>query len=473
MENQKQQAIAYIDAHADLFTSVSDDVWGYAELSLAEVQSCERYRKALTEAGFTVQVGLHGVDTAVTGTFGSGHPVIGILAEYDALSGLSQAGGATHKTPEPGMTDGHGCGHNLLGAGSLAAACAVKAYLEATGKPGTVIFYGCPGEEGGAAKTIFAKQNEFCKLDAAFSWHPDDVNEVQTGRYMACIQTEYQFTGVSSHAAGAPEQGRSALDAVALMNVGVQFLREHMPRSASIHYAVTDAGGVSPNVVQANAKVLYMVRDESVHSALKLQKRVDDIALGASLMTGTTFEKHFIDGTSDTMPNKVLGELMYQNLVNTPLPTYTEAERRFADELAATYADRVEGLPGTGARQDEGIAAVVSEQTQGGKRVLNDLVMPLYYSLAPVPGSTDVGDVSWQTPTAQISAVTHPSLCPGHSWQNVSCGKTSIAHKGMLYAARVMAGAAIDVLADPSVLVPARAEFTKNTAKGYVSPIPD
>ena len=200
------------------------------------------------------------------------------------------------------METGHGCGHHLLGAGSFAAACAVKEYLEKTGKPGTVIFYGCPGEEGGAAKAFFAKELEFTKLDAAFSWHPGSDNQVSTGSCMSCIQTEYSFQGIAAHAAGEPEQGRSALDAVELMNIGIQFLREHMGRDASIHYAITDGGGPSPNVVQPFAKVLYMVREASVHKALKLQQRVDKIADAAAMMTETTVSRRFIDGTSNTLP---------------------------------------------------------------------------------------------------------------------------------------------------------------------------
>ncbi len=473
MTQEKAAAIAVIDQKQADFISISDAVWGYAELSLKEHRSAALYKAALEREGFGVTTGLDGVETAVVGTFGSGKPVLGILAEYDALSGLSQQGGKTEHIPVPGAENGHGCGHNLLGAGAFAAAVAVKAFLERTGKPGTVIFYGCPGEEGGAAKAFFAKYGEWYKLDAALTWHPDDVNQIVSGSYMACIQTEYAFSGIASHAAGAPEQGRSALDAAELMNIGVQFLREHMKRSASIHYAFTDGGGASPNVVQPSAKVLYMVREATVQDAVALQARVDKIAEAAAMMTETTVAKRFIDGTANPVPNQTLETLLYKNFQQIGVPEYTPEEWAFAQSLQATYAAQVDGLPSFGAQCDAQYAALVSEKTDGGKRSLNDFLLPPFHTDVTFPGSTDVGDVSWQTPTAQINCVTTSSLTPGHSWQNVSAGTTSIAHKGMLTAGKVLAAAAIDLIVDPSLLIPAREEFDKATAAGYCCPIRD
>lgn len=471
----KQQAISIIDRDAESFISISDEIWGYAELSLQEHRSADCYERALNRAGFRVQRGLHGIDTAVVGQYGSGSPVIGILGEYDALSGLSQRSGVTHKQLEPGMETGHGCGHNLLGAGAFAAACAVKEYLEMTGKPGTVIFYGCPGEEGGAAKAFFAKANEFTKLDAALSWHPDYSNQVSTGNCMACIQTEYAFHGIAAHAAGEPELGRSALDAVELMNIGIQFLREHMGRDASIHYAITDGGGPSPNVVQPFAKVLYMVREASVHKALALQQRVDKIADAAAMMTETRVSRRFIDGTSNTVINKGMEALLYKNFLEIGVPSYTPEEWAFMEQLRATYISQYQGaLPGTGCEAgDELIRAEVERLSHGGKKALNDFIMPEFSSTITFPGSTDVGDVSWQTPTGQINVVTWPSLCPGHSWQAVASGKSSVAHKGMLTAGKVLAAAAIDMIDAPDILTPIREEFQLRTREGFVSPIPD
>ncbi len=469
----KKAALQAIDEQAELFCGISDDVWGYAELSLQEHRSAARYEKALTDAGFAVQKGLHGVETAVTGSYGRGAPIIGILGEYDALSGLSQQAGVAVRQPEADMESGHGCGHHLLGAGAFAAAFAVKRYLEESGKPGTVIFYGCPGEEGGAAKAFFAKHGEWTQLDAAFSWHPDDANQVSSGSCMACIQTEYRFSGLAAHAAGAPEQGRSALDAVELMNIGVQYLREHMGKTASVHYAITDAGGFSPNVVQPRAKVLYMVRESGAHEALKLQRRVDMIADAAAMMTETTLERRFIDGTANTVPNRALETLLYQNFAALGVPCYTNDELAFMATLQATYAAQVSGLPGLAARCDESLSELVEEMSDGGRRTLNDFLMPQCFSTQTMPGSTDVGDVSWQTPTAQINVVTYPSLCPGHSWQNVAAGKTSVAHKGMLHAGKVLAAAVIDIIDDPALLESARAEFAGRTKAGFLSLIPD
>lgn len=471
----KQQAISTIDRDAAKFTAISDAIWGFAELSLKEYKSADCYEKALAEAGFKVTRGLHGIETAVVGEYGAGRPIIGILGEYDALSGLSQKSGVAEKQPEPGMETGHGCGHHLLGAGSFAAACAVKEYLEHTGKPGTVIFYGCPGEEGGAAKAFFAKELEFTKLDAALSWHPGSDNQVSTGSCMSCIQTEYSFHGTAAHAAGEPERGRSALDAVELMNIGVQFLREHMGRDASIHYAITDGGGPSPNVVQPFAKVLYMVREASVHKALRLQQRVDKIADAAAMMTETTVSRRFIDGTSNTVVNKGIEKLLYKNFKEVGVPSYDGEEWAFMENLMASYADQYAGcLPGTaGEAGDEVIKAEVAKLSNNGKKALNDFIMPEFSSSLTFPGSTDVGDVSWQTPTGQINVVTWPSLCPGHSWQAVAAGKSSVAHKGMLTAGKVLAAAAIDMIDNPDTLRSIREEFELRTREGFLSPIPD
>ena len=246
---------------------------------------------------------------------------------------------------------GHGCGHNLLGAGSFGAALGVKAYLEKTGRSGTVILYGCPGEEGVASKAFMARDGVWKTLDAALSWHPEDVNEVRTGSSNSCIQIQYKFTGIASHAAGAPEKGRSALDAVELMNIGVQFLREHMSDRARIHYAITDAGGLSPNVVQPRASVLYMIRSNHVAEAVELQARVDRIAQGAALMTDTAVESKFIDGLADTVSNHTIERVLYRNFEELGVPSYTEDELAFADALAATYEGN-DSVPGLGAAND-------------------------------------------------------------------------------------------------------------------------
>ena len=468
MNGQKQAALAAIEEKKQLVAGVADQIWEYAELSLQEVQSAALYVRVLRQEGFAVEEEICGIPTAFSASFGTGRPVIGILAEYDALSGLSQQGGCpVRRELTPGGT-GHGCGHHLLGAGALAAALGVKHYLQQTGRPGTVVLYGCPGEEGGAAKAFMAREKLWYGLDAALTWHPDDCNEVATGSSNACIQVQYTFHGVAAHAAGDPEKGRSALDAVSLMNLGVQFLREHMEPQARIHYAVTDTGGCSPNVVQARASVLYMVRSDRVKKALELQARVDKIAEGAALMTETSCRRKFIDGLAETIPNHALEALLYRNFSEVGVPVYTGEEQAFAAALAATY--EAEGyLPGVG-RQDAGYAAAVKAMKPAG--AMNDVLLPLYQGEAFSPGSTDVGDVSWQCPTAQLHVAAWPNGCPGHSWQNVSCGKTSIGHKAALCAGKVLCAAAVDLLEQPELLQAAHREHEERTADGYTCPIP-
>ena len=470
MENLKKAAIGSVDSMAELYENLADAIWDSPELSLKEHKATALYIDTLKELGFEVTEKLCGIDTAFCGSYGSGGPVIGILGEYDALSGLSQQAGESHESPIIPGGCGHGCGHNLLGAGSLAAAAAVKHYLETSGQAGTVVFFGCPGEEGGAGKAYMAREGLWKKLDAALCWHPGSVNEVRTGTNNSCIQVLYKFSGVAAHAAGAPHSGRSALDAVELMNIGVQFLREHMTDDCRIHYAITDAGGVSPNVVQARASVLYMVRANKVADSVKLQARVDDIAKGAALMTGTTYERVFIDGTAELLPNYTIENALYKNFQEIGVPSHTQEELAFAQSLRETYPASAE-IPGIGSKYDETIAQQVKALSENMTKPLNDFLMPMYSGRGFVPGSSDVGDVSWLTPTSQIQVVTWPADVPGHSWQVVACGKSSIAHKGMLTAAKVLAATAIDLMTQPELLQEAKKEFLEKSESGYVCPI--
>lgn len=458
-----------IEEKAPILTDLSDKIWAYAELSMMEYKSTAAYVALLKEQGFHVEENLCGIPTAFSGSFGSGKPVIGILGEYDALSGLSQEAGATVPKPLSDGGCGQGCGHNLLGAASLGAAIAIKEAIQAGQLSGTVVFYGCPGEEGCAGKAFMARDGMFRDLDAALCWHPGDTNEVTTGSNAACMQVEYSFQGLAAHAAGDPYNGRSALDAAELMNVGVQFLREHMRPKESVHYAFSDAGGLSPNVVQPTAKLVYMIRGETVRTAKALLKRVNDIAQGAALMTGTTVTTRQIDGTASTLSNEVLEQVIYKNLQATPLPSYTEEELTFAQALKATYP--MDGLPGQLTADDPKLRAFISRETQNGTRPLNGFVVPYAPSHMFSPGSTDVGDVSWLTPTAQFTAVTWTSGAPGHSWQNVSIGKSTIAHKGLLYAAKVLSATCADLMTTPELLQAARDEFAITAAEGYDCPI--
>ena len=418
----KQSIYDYIQSRADEFIGISDKIWEFAELSLNEYKSVACYLDFLKKEGFTVREKAANVPTAFVATYGEGRPRIGILAEYDALSSLSQKPGVAHKVPLVPGGHGHGCGHNLLGAGSLAAAVAVKKLIEEGKLHGTVVFYGCPGEEGCAGKTFMARDGEFRDLDAA-----------------------------------------------ELMNVGVQFLREHMRGCESVHYSFLDVGGPSPNVVQPTASVLYMVRSDNVRNAKVLLERVHNIARGASLMTGTTVSIRQVDGTASTLSNTVLERLIQKNLEAAPLPVYSGAERTFIEAIHNTYDCR--DLPGTGHKYDWRVRKQVRDWTWDGQNAINDFVMPYVPSDYMSPGSTDVGDVSWLTPTAQFSAATWASNCPGHSWQMVSTGKTSFAHKAMLYAGMVLAGTAADLMTSPDILTDAREEFKETAASGYDCPL--
>jgi len=465
----KQKLYEIIESKSALLTDLSDKIWEYAELSMLEYKSVATYVQILKEEGFEVVENLCNVPTAFSGTFGSGKPVIGILGEYDALSGLSQQPGVAEKLPlEPGGC-GQGCGHNLLGAGALGAAIAIKEAIAAGTLSGTVIFFGCPGEEGCAGKTFMAREGIFKELDAAITWHPGDTNEIMYGSNAACMQFEFSFTGLAAHAAGDPFNGRSALDAAELMNVGVQFLREHMPEKSSIHYSFSDAGGISPNVVQPTAKLIYMVRSDTVQHAKSLLARVQNVARGAALMTDTAVTWRQIDGTASTVSNQTIENILHTNMLAAPLPQYTEDEIVYAKQLRATYD--TSRLPGTRTYDDVKVKKFILEATENGTKPINDFVV-IHTPCNPFsPGSTDVGDVSWLTPTAQFNAATWPSGSPGHSWQNVSCGKTSIAHKGLLYAAKVLAGSAADLMANPELLQEAREEFEIAAAEGYDCPI--
>ena len=469
MQTHKEEAIAYIEKNARIFTALSDQLWANPELSLKEFHSAALYKKVLQKNGFRLEENLSGIETAFSGSFGHGRPVIGILGEFDALSGMSQEKCALEPKPLIEGAPGHGCGHNMLGAGALAATFAIKNYLETTGREGTVIFYGCPGEEGGAAKAFMARDNVWRNLDAALTWHPSDVNEVVTGTNNSSIQVLYKFKGVAAHAAGDPWFGRSALDAVELMNTGVQYLREHMTPDCRVHYAITDAGGVSPNVVQDHASVLYMVRANKVKDSVKLLKRVDKIADGAALMTETTYDRVFIDGTAELVPNFTLEELLYKNFEEAGLPQFTEEEKAFADALRKTCP--VQEAPGNCAQINDEIAAFTRKASDNGQKGLNDFLVPLFHSTSFFPGSTDVGDVSWQTPTAQIHVTAFVNGAPGHSWQNVSTGGSSIGHKALLYAGKVLAMTVIDLCEQSRYLQKAREEFRIRIAPCYVCPI--
>lgn len=457
----------FVERQSPRFTAMSDQIWNLAELRYEEFASAQLHIEMLEAAGFRITRGVAGIPTAFVAEAGSGGPVIGILGEYDALSGLSQEAGAMTCTPSSEIANGngHGCGHHLLGTAAHLAAAAVKDHLERTRQPGTVRFYGCPAEEGGSGKTFMARAGLFDDLDAALSWHPAVHNGVFSGETLANIQAYFRFRGKASHAASSPHLGRSALDAVELMNVGVNYMREHMLPDARVHYAVTNTGGLSPNVVQANAEVLYLVRAPRNNQAAELFERVKNVARGAALMTDCQVEVVFDKACSNLVQNSVLNQLVHKHLQAIGAPAFNEDEMALAaqfQEQTLTHED-IEGAGrslGQAWRSPKPLFDHIDLYTPGNERKLH--------------GSTDVGDVSWITPTAQCFTACYAFGTPFHSWQLVSQGKSSLAHKGMLLAAKTLAASAIELFGDPDMLTRAKAELhERRGGKPYACPIPD
>ncbi|MFJ7649757.1 M20 family metallopeptidase [Lysinibacillus sp. NPDC097279] len=440
--------------------SVSDQIWGYAETGFEEFQSAQLLCNTLEEEGFTVEKGVGNIDTAFIGSYGTGKPIIAVLGEFDALTGLSQVGGDIQYNPEVTNGNGHGCGHNLLGTGALAAAIAIRSYLKENNLEGTVRYYGCPGEEIGSGKTFMVREGLFDDVDFAVCWHPWSRNSVWSMSSLACYEVSFRFKGKSSHAASTPHLGRSALDAVELMNVGVNYLREHIIPEARVHYAVTNTGGVSPNVVQEKADVLYFIRAPRVAQAEEIYQRICDVARGAALMTGTQVEIDFASAASDILPNNTLEKVMHDNFVALGVPQYDEKEQQFAKDIRATLSE---------ADKKEDIKA--NKELEG--KDLAHVIDPFIPSNGILPGTSDVGDVSWVVPTVQCMVACEPIGTPLHTWQIVSTGKTSIAHKGMLHAGKVMAATAIGVLQNPEILEKAKLELIEQrNGEEYVCPIP-
>lgn len=464
--------LTFIEENKQIFIDVSDKIWDYAETAFEEFKSMECLCEVLEQQGFQVEKGIGGITTAFSGTYGSGHPVIGILGEFDALSGMSQEAGNEQRQEVVAGGNGHGCGHNIFGAASLAAAVAVKEYIKANGGSGTVIYLGCPGEEGGSGKAFMAREGVFDNLDIAYGWHPAGFNAIMDVSTLANYQVKYSFKGRASHAAASPHLGRSALDAVELMNVGVNFLREHVIQDARIHYAITNAGGFSPNVVQPEAEVLYLIRAPKSNQVEEIYQRINKIAQGAALMTETEVSIDFIKACANIVPNKTLHEIMYQNFTEDIIPEYTAEEMAFAAKMETSMGDVPTDVNSmTNLSETEAIAALKKLE---GKSIC-DFVLP-FSKERDVPvlkASSDVGDVSWNVPTGQVVTACHTPKTPAHSWQLVSQGRTSIAHKGLLMAAKVIAGASVDVLNHPEVVETAKQELEQRLqGNKYQSAIP-
>lgn len=464
--------LTFIDENQNIFIDVSDKIWDFAETAFEEYQSVDCICEVLKAQGFQVEKGIGGIETAFSGTYGSGHPVIGILGEFDALSGMSQQAGSELRHEVISGGNGHGCGHNMFGAGSLAAAVAVKEYLKANGGSGTVVYLGCPGEEGGSGKAFMAREGLFDQLDIAYGWHPAGFNGIMDVSTLANYQIKYSFKGRASHAAAAPHLGRSALDAVELMNVGVNFLREHVIQEARIHYAITNAGGFSPNVVQPEAEVLYLIRAPKSNQVEEIYQRINKIAEGAALMTETDVKIEFIKACANIVPNKTLHEVMYQNFTDDIIPGYTADELSFAKKMDDSMGDVPVDVKSM-SNLSETEASDSLERLKG--KNICDFVLPFSKEreIPVLKASSDVGDVSWNVPTGQIVTACHTPKTPAHSWQLVSQGRTSIAHKGLIMAAKIIAAASVDVLENPAIVDEAKAELKKRlNGTVYHSAIP-
>ena len=461
-----------VASQADAAVALAKEIWNYAELSYEEVRSAAALMEALKKEGFAIEEGIAGIPTAFTATFqsGSGKPVVGFLAEYDALAGLSQkAGCPVQEAIEPGGS-GHGCGHNLLGAGCYAAAVALKDYLVKENKDGTVIFFGCPAEEGAGAKQFIARAGYFDNVDFAYTWHPETINEVGSKGSVAIMGANFTFNGVAAHAGAEPHLGRSALDAVELMNVGCNYLREHMIDAARIHYAYSDAGGSAPNVVQSCAVIKYEVRAPKVSQVQELFTRVVDVAKGAALMTGTKMQYEITMAFSDYTANRTLGAVVDQCFRELGAPDWTEEDYDLAAGFLRTYPRSTMA----GIREKLGAYFAPEELDKALEKPLDSMVHPFnpketgYNS-----GSTDVGDVGYATPTVMFHVATACLGNVGHSWQNTAFACSGIGMKGMLRAAEVMTLSAIRTMAQPELIRKAKEELIRKNGGKYRCPLPD
>ena len=462
---------AGVERRREAYTALSDAIWDKPELNFHEEFAAGALMTLLESEGFTLTKQLGGLPNAFRAEFGKGAPVIAFLGEYDALSSLSQKEGCAMREALIPGAPGHGCGHNLLGVGAAAAAIAVKDLIAEGRAQGTVVFLGCPAEETGSAKAFLARDGHFDGIDAMLTWHPWDYNGIWPGSSLANVKLIFRFKGQSAHAASSPHLGRSALDALELMNVGVQFLREHVPDDTRIHYAITDAGGVSPNVVQNTAEAVYLVRSQRLHDLEDIKNRVIDCARGAAIMTGTQMEMEFVKGCSNILPNFALEEALIASMQEIGVPSYTDEELA----LAKSLHDALESPEST----LDKITRLCSSQVR--EDILAHQGKPLYTFIAPhtpsetpiIPVSTDVGDASWCAPTSQVSCAAWAADTPAHSWQAVSIGKSAIAHKAMLLAAKTIALTGAKLMTDEKLLARAKAEHKRRTDKTpYRCPVP-
>ncbi|MDX1970618.1 MAG: amidohydrolase [Planctomycetaceae bacterium] len=450
LSKAQQAAVGAVNASASTIRQVNRAIWEFAEVGLEETRSSTLLVEQLRTAGFQVETGIAQMPTAFVASFGSGRPIIGVLAEYDALPELSQKVSPTLE-PQTEGAPGHGCGHSGLGAGALGAAIAIKTALEQQKLPGTIRLYGTPAEETTIGKVYMTLAGAFDDLDVCLHWHPSTKNEVWNGGAKALVSAKFSFQGVAAHASGNPDQGRSALDAVELMNVGVNFLREHVKEDARIHYVITSGGG-APNVVPASATVWYYVRANKHTDAEFYFQWVHDIARGAAQMSRTKLSMLIDTDCHELIPNTPLAETIQRSLERLPAPKFTPQEHEFAQRLQAPLTEQF----GT---------------TFSG--TLDEKVYPISTSLPLARGSTDVGDISWHVPTCGLRTTCFPVGSPGHCWQNVAAIGSSIGDKGTIYAAQILAAAAIELFERPELVTAAKADFQQRMkAEKYTTLIP-
>lgn len=445
---QALSVVPLVEKQSDALNRMARDIWSYAEIGFKETKSSARLQQDLKKAGFRIESGVDGMPTAFTATAGSGGPVIALLAEFDALPGLAQKA-VPEPSPIEGQAAGHACGHNLLGAASVAAAIAIKDWLAKNGVKGTVRLYGTPAEEGGFSKVYMARDGLFKDVDVTLTWHPGDRNDTTPNRSLAMISGKFRFKGIASHAAAAPERGRSALDGVEVMDVAVNFLREHVPDDTRIHYVITNGGG-QPNVVPAFAENFYYVRNHDAGVTKDIWERVANAAKGAALATGTEVSYEVLSGTYDTLPNTTLNRIVHRSLVQVGGFEYTPEEAAFAQKILASY-------PKLGiAKSDPSRIEPMGAETKGSF-------------------SSDVGDVSWRTPTASLSTATFVRGTSAHSWQAAATAGTTIGEKGALVAAKTMALTAAELFLRPDEVAAAKKEFDARRGPdfSYVSLVGD
>ena len=462
-----QIILQHINEQDEELSYIAKQIWDNPQIALQETYASRLLADKLAAAGFEISRGAGGMPTAFIAEWGSGGPTIGFLGEYDALPGLSQELSST-KSPIESGGPGHGCGHNLYGTACLGAVLALQKALQARDIPGTIRFYGCPAEETLVGKTFMARDGVFDDLDAALTWHPGGSNIVWNGSSLAMNSFRVNFHGVAAHAGGSPWLGRSALDGVMLMDAGVNYMREHVPPESRIHSVVT-SGGQAPNVVPAYAQMWYFVRAPKRAQVEDMYRWMQDIAQGAALMTGTRCEIEFLTGCYDMLPNQVMSDLLYEKMAAVDDMRFTEKERDYARELQDSFP------AGSVQRGFDWMQLSTSQELDSA--AMADPLWEGVYPHSPTPpllgGSTEVADVSWITPTAQMTTTCWPLGTPGHSWQTTASTGSSIGAKGMLFAAKTMALAGCELLMDADLLAAAKAEFLAARSDAtYVTPLP-